>query len=250
MIPSQSPHSVTSPVIQNVRSLANRQNQHKRRPLRNSHLAPAGRCVSIPAGKRHSSQGGSSVATTIQGQNYTHQSSPNTSHVEDITQSATQQHSIITPTATPGTSSHNTPAPCGTSQTDSTCHVVSGPASGIASTPTPLSSLENLPTPILNPEVRAIITNPLRSRATEPNQRQRQWQLQTQAASAPRSVVSSSCSIQWLGHSNMTCHVFATGRLLELYMWNRRPFMSASDMETVCCATRRVAKSSAEAPHW
>jgi len=48
----------------------------------------------------------------------------------------------------------------------------------------------------------------------------------------------------------MTRLVFATGRLLELYMWNRRPFMSASNLETVSYATRHVAKALAEAPHW
>ena len=58
--------------------------------------------------------------------------------------------------------------------------VVSSPASVTASTPTPLTGLENLPTPIPNPEARAIITNPLGTRATEKNQRQRQWQLQLQ----------------------------------------------------------------------
>jgi len=128
-------------------------------------------------------------------------------------------------------------------------HVVSSPASGIASTPTPLSGLENLPTPIPNPEACAIITKPLRTRPTERNQRQRQWQLQTQAGSTPRSVVSGSRSIHRFGHSDMTRLVFAMGRLLELYMWNRRPFMSASDLETVSYATRCVAKALAEAPH-
>jgi hypothetical protein len=44
--------------------------------------------------------------------------------------------------------------------------------------------------------------------------------------------------------------VFATGRLLPLYMWNRWPFMSASELETVSYATRRIAKALAEAPHW
>jgi len=33
-------------------------------------------------------------------------------------------------------------------------------------------------------------------------------------------------------------------------MSNRRPFMSASDMETVSYATRRISKESAEAPLW
>jgi hypothetical protein len=44
--------------------------------------------------------------------------------------------------------------------------------------------------------------------------------------------------------------VFATSRLLELYMWNIRPFMSASDLEMVCYAIRLVAKALADAPHW
>jgi hypothetical protein len=48
----------------------------------------------------------------------------------------------------------------------------------------------------------------------------------------------------------MTRLVFATGRLLELYMKNRRLFMSASDLETVSYATRRVAKALGEAPYW
>jgi hypothetical protein len=48
----------------------------------------------------------------------------------------------------------------------------------------------------------------------------------------------------------MTCLVFATGRLGELYMWNRRPLMSMSDLETVSFATRRVPKALADAPHW
>jgi hypothetical protein len=33
-------------------------------------------------------------------------------------------------------------------------------------------------------------------------------------------------------------------------MWNMRPFMSASEMETVSHATRRVSKALAEGPHW
>jgi len=87
-------------------------------------------------------------------------------------------------------------------------------------------------------------------RATERNQRQRQCQLQPQAVSTPRSVVSGSRSIHRIGHSDMTFLVFASGTLLEHYMWNRWPFISASDLETVSCATRRVAKALAEAPHW
>jgi len=33
-------------------------------------------------------------------------------------------------------------------------------------------------------------------------------------------------------------------------MWNRQPFMSASDLEMVSYATRCVAKALVEAPHW
>jgi len=33
-------------------------------------------------------------------------------------------------------------------------------------------------------------------------------------------------------------------------MWNRRPFMSTSDLEMVSDATRRVAKALPEGPHW
>jgi len=247
-MPSQSPHPDTTPVVRNVRSLAHRHNQ-KRGPLRNSQLPPTKKRISVPAGERDSSQGGSSIPSTIQGQNSTPSSSLNNSRIADITQcvtctpSATQWQSIITPTATRGTSSRNTPALSGTIQTDSTRRVVSSPASGIASTPTPLNGLENLTTPIPNPEARAILTNPLRTRATQKNQRQMQWQLQPQAVSSPRSMISGSHSMHRVGHSDMTHLVFATGRLLELNMWNRRRLMSASDLKMVSYATRRVAKA-------
>jgi len=33
-------------------------------------------------------------------------------------------------------------------------------------------------------------------------------------------------------------------------MWNRRPFMSASDLETVSYVMRRISKALAEAPQW
>jgi hypothetical protein len=166
-MPSQSIHPDATPVVRNVRSLANRQNQHKRRPSGNCQLPPPRRCVSIPAGERDSSQGGSSIRSRMQGQSSTPSSSLNSSRVADITQcvtstlSATQRWSIITPTTTPGRRSRNTQAPSGTIQSDSMCPVVSSPVSGIASTPTPLSGLENLLTPIPNPEGRAIISNPL-----------------------------------------------------------------------------------------
>jgi len=249
MMPSQSSHPVRFPVRQNVRSLPNCQNHQQRWPLGNSQLLPVERRVSVQAGERDVSQGGSSVPSPIQGQYSIPSSSLNNSHVADITPSATQRWSMITPTTTLGTSSRNTPPPSGTSQTDSTRHVVSSTASGIASTPTPLSSLDNLPAPIPDPEARAIITNPLQTRATERNQRQRQWQLQTQAVSTPRSVVSSSHTIHRFGHSDMSRVIFAKGRHLELDMWNKQPFMSAGDFETVSFATRSIANSLAEAPH-
>jgi hypothetical protein len=165
---SQSPHPDTTLFIRKVRSLANRQNQQKRRPSGNSQLLPAKSRVSVLFGKRASSQGESFVPSTIQGQNSTPSSLRNNSCVADINQqvtstpSATQRRSINTPTAKPGTSSRSTPAPRGTS----TCPVVSGPASGIVITPTPPRGLENLPYPICNAEARTIITNPLQTLAT------------------------------------------------------------------------------------
>jgi hypothetical protein len=48
----------------------------------------------------------------------------------------------------------------------------------------------------------------------------------------------------------MTGLVFSTGKLLELYMWNRRPLLSASDWGTVSSATRRVSKALGAAPQW
>ena len=156
---SQSPHPDMTLVVWNVWSLANRQNQQKHRPLGNSQLPPAKRRVSIHAGERDSSQAGSSVASAIKGQNSTPSFLLNNSRIADInhcvtsTPSATQRRSINTPTTTPGTSCHTTPAPRGTS----TCRVISSPASGIAITPTPLSGLENLPTP------PSLIEKPMRS---------------------------------------------------------------------------------------
>jgi len=63
-------------------------------------------------------------------------------------------------------------------------------------------------------------------------------------------MVSGNHSIHRFGQSDMTHLVFATGRLLEPYMWNRQPFMRASDWETVSDATRRVSTALAESPHW
>jgi hypothetical protein len=177
-----------TPVVQNVRSVANRQHQPKGGCWGNSQLLPAKRRVSLPAGERDSTQGWNSVASTIQGQNSIPSSLLNNSRVADITQrvtstlSATQPWSINTSIATLVTSGHSTPVPGVTS----TRHVVSSPAFGIAITPTPLSGLENLPSPIPNSEARTIITNPLLTQRTDKIERQRQWQLQPRAVSTPR----------------------------------------------------------------
>jgi len=155
--------------VRNIRSLANRQTQQQGGPLGNFQIPPAKRRVSVPAGKRDSSERRNSIACTLQRQNCTPTSSWNNSHVAHITQrvtsttSATQQQSINTPTAPLGTRSRSRLALGGTSQTDSTRRVVSSPASGIACHPTPLRGLEHLPTPIPNPEARVMITNPLRT---------------------------------------------------------------------------------------
>jgi hypothetical protein len=74
--------------------------------------------------------------------------------------------------------------------------------------------------------------------------------LQPQEVPTPRSMVSGSRSIYRFAHSDMTRLVFATGRLLELDIWNRRPFFCGSDFKTVSYAMRRVAKALAEAPYW
>jgi len=87
-------------------------------------------------------------------------------------------------------------------------------------------------------------------RATNRNRRQRQWESQPEALSTPRSVVSGIRSIYRFGCSDITRLVFATGSLMELYMWNRLPCMSASDLEVVRYGTQCTAKSLAEAPHW
>jgi len=183
-MPSERPHPGMITVVQNVRSLATRQREHKSEHSGNSEQPTAKRCISVLAGEGDSSQGTSSITSTIQGQNSTPSSLLNNSRVAVITQhvtstlSTTQQWSVYTPTDTPGVSSRSTPAPTGISWIDSTSRVVSSPESVIASTPTPLSGVENRPTPIPNPEARAIITNPLQTRDPETNQRQRLWQLQ------------------------------------------------------------------------
>jgi len=129
-------------------------------------------------------------------------------------------------------------------------HIVCSSTSGIASTPTPLSALQHLPIPIADPEARVIITNHLQTDASDRNQRQRQLQLHPQAVSTLWSVVSGSRSINWFGHWDRTRLQFATGRLLELYMWSRPLSMRASNFEMVCYAMWRIAKALTEAPRW
>jgi hypothetical protein len=63
-------------------------------------------------------------------------------------------------------------------------------------------------------------------------------------------MVSGSRSIHQFGHSDITSLVFATGRLLELYMWYRWPFKSSSDLEIVWYSMRLIAKALADASHW
>jgi hypothetical protein len=166
---SQCPHPITSPVVRNISHLANCENPQMHGPSAKAQLPPAKRRLSVPVGERESFQRGRSIPSTIQNQNSTTSSSLNDSRIADITQhvnstqSAPQRWSIITPTTTPGTKSLNSPAHSGTVQADATCHVVSSPTSGIASTPTSLRGLENLPTTIPNPEACATITNPVRT---------------------------------------------------------------------------------------
>jgi len=75
-----------TPGVQNVRSLPNCQNQQKGGPWGNSQLPPTKTRVFVPPRERDTSQGGSSVPSTIQGENSTPLSSLNNSRVADITQ--------------------------------------------------------------------------------------------------------------------------------------------------------------------
>jgi len=192
----------------------------------------------------------------MQGQNTTPSSRLHNSGNADLThnftstQSATPQWSIGTPITTLDIRSHSRLAPEGTSQRDSTCRIESSPTSSVASTLTPLSSHANLISLIPDPEDCTIITYPLRTWATEMNQRQREFPLPPQVVSTPQSVVSSSRSIHQFGHSDMTHLLFATCTLLELYMGNSWWFMSASNFEIVSYATQHVVNALAEAPHW
>jgi len=168
-MPSQCAHTDTTPVIRIG------QKQQKCRCLGNSQSPLAKWRVSIPAGERVPSPGGSSVASTIPGQNSTLSSSLNNfavvdiNHLESSTQSTTQPQSMMTPTFMPGTGSRSTPAPGGTSQTAWTGRVVSSLTSSIASTPHPLSGLDNLLTSIPHREAHTTITKPLGTWATDRN---------------------------------------------------------------------------------
>jgi hypothetical protein len=205
-MPSQHLQPDTILDVQDIRSLPNRQNHPYRGSVRNSQLRPTKRRISVPAAERDTSQRGSSVHSTIQGQNSTPSSSLYNSRITDITQpgpstlSATLRRTINTPTAMPDTSSRSTLERSGTIPPDSTRRLVSSPISIIASTPTSLSGLENLTAPIPNQEGPAIIANPLRLQATVRNPRHMQWHLQPQAVSTPRSTVSGSCSIHQFSH--------------------------------------------------
>jgi hypothetical protein len=163
--------------------------------------------------------------------------------------STTQRRSIISPNAMPGRSCAYTPAPRATSQADLTHLVVSSTSSPTVGAPTPVRRVEYLPTPISNSDVNPIITNPLQRQATERNLNPRPWQIQLQALSTPRSMVTGSCSIHWFGQSDITRLVLSIRRSLEIYMWNTQWVMSVRDSEMVIYATWRIVKAFAEAPH-
>jgi hypothetical protein len=141
---SHGPHPDMTPILRSVRSLSDPLNQQKCGHLRNWQLACGKRCVSVPAGERVSFQGGSSVASQIQGQISTTSSWLNNSCVADITQcvcsnlSATQRQLWNTPTAMLGNSRCSTPSPGGMS----TRCVWSNPPPGIVITNTPPRGLE------------------------------------------------------------------------------------------------------------
>jgi hypothetical protein len=51
------------------------------------------------------------------------------------------------------------------------------------------------------------------------------------------------------GHSGRMRLVIGMGRLLERYVWNRQPLLSARDLKMVRYATRRIVEASVEDPH-
>jgi hypothetical protein len=163
-MPSQCNHPVTSLDIHNVQCLPTHQKQQTLAPYRHSELPGGKRCISVPAGERDLSQGGSSVASTVQGQNSTPSLAPNYSHIADITRratstrSATQRWSIITPTTTPDISSRNTPEPNLHRETQCVA-LYPAPHPALLALPLLSAVLKTIPTPIPNPEARAIRTN-------------------------------------------------------------------------------------------
>jgi hypothetical protein len=60
-------------------------------------------------------------------------------------------------------------------------------------------------------------------------------------------MVSGSHNIHRFDHLDTTGLVVATGRHQEVYMWNRRQFLSGSDSVTVTYTTRQVLKALAKA---
>jgi hypothetical protein len=84
--PSRSLHCNMTPFVWNVRSLANSHNPELCGLMGNSQHPATMTPISVPPGERYSTQGGSSVAWTIQLRNITHASSPNISYVRYITQ--------------------------------------------------------------------------------------------------------------------------------------------------------------------
>jgi len=160
---SQSSHPCTTPDVRDIGCVPNHLNHQQHGRSGNFPIRPIETRISVRDRQWSSSQGGSSVASTNRGQNSTLSSFLNNSHLPAInqhvtlTQSTRQGRRINTPTTKLGTRSHSTPAPGGTSKH----RIVSSPKSGIVITPISLRGLENLHTPIHNPEARAIITNPL-----------------------------------------------------------------------------------------
>jgi len=86
---SERPRPDTSPVVQDAWSLGNLLNQPKCGHSGNSQHRLTTRRVSVLAGKRDSTQGGSSIASTIQGKNSMPSFSRNTSPVAVLTEPMT-----------------------------------------------------------------------------------------------------------------------------------------------------------------
>ena len=219
----------------------NRMHGHKRMQS-GSALPPAKTLVSTPHDKSNDHpREGSTICSATRGQIATLSSSLKTAQVMENSPRIIYKQSPTEQVPSPSSSGRGNFLPSPTARVE-----YSLPPE-VPSCLSPLAGLENRPIPIPNPDARATITNPLRtqSKKSGDKRKDRQWheaQVQSQEFITPISQVVGSRSIHKYGHTDMTRLVFATSRLVERYMWKKRPFMNAMDLEMVGYKPRRILK--------